>query len=169
MLKLTYEKSFWKNVEKLVHLVCEKYTVVEKANSNQVVDASHILKQLKLSVAGSEQRTQCVGLTKDGEQCAKYAKDDTLYCKIHQLKQRQRETEDTEKASRLYVFKGESESDNGVTLDELETRYIENGIYKVDDQFVYDIETKEKVGFVDNGQYILTDDPFILDSLDMRL
>ena len=41
-------------------------------------------------------------------------------------------------------------------------RFIEDMFYYVDERYIYDKETLEKVGVVSRGEYILTSDPFIL-------
>jgi len=45
---------------------------------------------------------------------------------------------------------------------QLKTFQIDGTFYYVDDSFVYDKNTLERVGYTEGSRYVLTDDPFIL-------
>jgi hypothetical protein len=59
----------------------------------------------------------------------------------------------------LYIHKSISTQSKDKSLQQ---KFIDNTFYYVDDEFVYDKETYEKVGYKQNNEYVLTFDPFLL-------
>jgi hypothetical protein len=61
---------------------------------------------------------------------------------------------------------GDSEKvHNKVYEKDLKKKFIDDVFYLIDDKFIYDNKTLEKVGIINNNNYILTLDPFILKTL----
>jgi hypothetical protein len=44
----------------------------------------------------------------------------------------------------------------------VEKRMVDGSFYYVDSKYIYDMNTFDKVGYVENSKYVLTDDPFEL-------
>jgi hypothetical protein len=47
----------------------------------------------------------------------------------------------------------------------LETKLIDDTFYYMDKNYIYDRDTLEKVGYISDNEFILTDDPFILNAI----
>ena len=100
----------------------------------------------------------CRGISKNGNKCCRQSSENNEYCKTHQyLSFRQIVNEP--KVDNLFII--ESNSFDRDTKN-MELQLIEDSFYYVDNFFVYEKETLKKVGYVENKEYILTDDPFIL-------
>jgi hypothetical protein len=167
-MKLELEKTFWKDVEKLVGVICDEYSVINKGDK-QKVSVSDIIKVLKWKTIKTTENTttkRCGGVTKDGSLCTRLAKGDSMFCKIHQ--DRINNTGNTVQGdTHLYVVNsssalGTTRSTCNKDSKKLQMQLIGDMFYNVDETYIYDVETGETVGIVDNGQYILSDDPFVL-------
>ena len=60
----------------------------------------------------------------------------------------------------------DTNSDNiNINSNNIKLQFINDSFYYIDDNFIYHKNTLEKVGYIINNSYILSNDPFILDNL----
>ena len=91
------------------------------------------------------------------------------YCKIHNYLSFKEPEHDPEPIYQQTIFvisdKGNgNDKGNGKGIDKsnYKKQLIDNSFYYIDDSFIYNTSTLEKVGYIENNEFILTDDPFIL-------
>lgn len=140
-------KKFLKDVKK-------NYKIIDNSG-NEVSD--EILLQLN-------KFNRCNGVvnTSSGafSRCTKNSNDNSNYCKLHLKKQC------------LQSIKSKSDQDevDYVIIDNpvedlqptLKKKFIQDSFYLIDSKYIYATESHRKVGIIENNQYILTDDPFVL-------
>lgn len=103
---------------------------------------------------------RCIGITSSGviSQCTRNAIDKIDYCKTHMYK--------------IGLLKDDTFIDiNYITNDNsnvkqnnLKKKFINDSFYNIDNEYIYDINTNNKVGYIYQSEYILTSDPFILNN-----
>jgi hypothetical protein len=105
-------------------------------------------------------KKQCIGITNNLKQCPRNAFDDLDYCKTHiknyGLRKRTDTNLHTKEIEIIHTKEIIKENAN------LKKKFIDDTFYYIDDSYIYDIKTMEKVGIKSNGEFILTCDPFIL-------
>ena len=113
---------------------------------------------------------RCIGTTNTSPitQCSRNALDDYDYCKTHMYKlgstHIQKEQIDNSNILVQYKYANNSNFDR-LSHEKLKKKFIDDTFYLIDDKFIYvynDNDTLEKVGIIDNNNYILTSDPFVL-------
>ena len=145
-----YKKSIIKESIKILLKECIVYKNDNELTTDEIIDILLKRKVVK----------RCLGVTNGAfgpEQCLKNAKESLDYCKTHLYKYGlPKETENTIKTI----------SNDKLNVDkEFTKKFIYDSFYIIDKYFIYDIETLEKVGYINKEKYILTDDPFILNSI----
>lgn len=103
---------------------------------------------------------RCIGTTNSSpiSQCSRNALTDSDYCKKHMFNiGLQSDKNDVS----FYVKKRKPET---VCESSLTKKFIEDTFYYIDNQYVYDLNL-EKVGYMDDGNCVLTSDPFILEMI----
>jgi hypothetical protein len=113
----------------------------------------------------------CKAITQSGSRCLHKAQSNSEYCGLH--------------VSKAFSSYGSSSNVHSILIDtnenefeqetnefdhgkhNFELKFIEDTFYYVDDNYVYERETITKCGYkdVDTGEFILTDDPFILNTM----
>lgn len=149
-----------KIIKDMLKTLCKQYTIFD-SNDNEV-NIDSLQKQFLFPKVVK----RCVGTTNTNpvSQCSKNALDNYDYCKIHLYKMCLSKHEDKNDS---YIppieFTCITNSDTNRESTQLKKKFIEDSFYFVDDKFVYD-STNNKVGYISNGEYILTSDPFILET-----
>ena len=144
-----YKKNIIKETIKIILKDCIVYKHDSILNADEITDILLKPKVIK----------RCLGVTNGQlgpEQCLKNAKESLDYCKTHLYKYGlPKEKENTIKNisnAKLNVDK------------EFAKKFINDSFYIIDKYFIYDMDTLEKVGYINKEKYTLTDDPFILNS-----
>lgn len=147
-------KKFLKDIKK-------KYKIIDN-EGNEVLD-EHLLQLNKFT------RCQGVVTTSTGAfaRCTKNATENCSYCKLHLKKELhkqmyQAQTENKNKKENREIIIIEPSPITEVSKGQLQKKFIEDSFYYIDSNFIYSIDDNRKVGIIDNHQYILTDDPFVL-------
>lgn len=155
------EKFKKETVKKVVKDLLKKYVVLDK--NMDKVNEEKLIKDL-LSV---EEIRRCNGVVNSGgcfTQCTRNAQGEEMYCKIHLKKYQNKLCSNQAQVSqeKLYIVTTEHLDEND--LANCRKVFIDDSFYFVDDHFIYDNSNKTlmKVGYIDGGEYVLTDDPFIL-------
>lgn len=151
-----YKKTIIKETIKKIY---EKYFIYNKdeksISENELIDY--------LNKLNNPIKKRCCGVSNfPVKQCSKFAVDTFDYCKSHMI------TYGTLKAvSKRYEDKieiiEEKKCNQKVDLSKLKKKFIGDSFYYIDNMFIYD-NYNEKVGYIDNNEYFLTDDPFILNN-----
>ena len=130
---------------------------------------------------------QCTAVLNNGNRCSyKSLKGtDFLYCKKHIFKYNKHKItqklqtciEDNEEfeekfnnmniksecAAQESESESESESEETVCTESMEKQFINDKLYHHDNKFIY--YNNKKCGYIDNNEFILVDDPFLLNQL----
>jgi len=153
-----YKKKIIKDVLKTL---CKQYFIYD-ANDNEV-DIEFLQKQFLFPKVVK----RCIGTTNTNpvSQCSKNALDNYDYCKIHLYKiclsKQEEEKQDAYIPSIEFTC-----STTNIELTQLKKKFIEDSFYFIDEKFIYDA-SNNKVGYISNGEYILTSDPFILETVNI--
>lgn len=155
-------KAYTKDIIKLVEESFFEYDIFYK-DTNQKVDKQNFLKKfLWIFEENDNQSKICNGFSQNGNKCYRRVFEDTNYCKTHQYLNFKKS--ETVKISNDIYFIDQSQSNfnNQLNINNLKTQEIDGSFYYIDNNFVYDKHTLERVGYVEQNKYFLTDDPFIL-------
>lgn len=125
-----------------------------------------------------QQTGMCCAVTKSGTKCTRKSVDNSTYCKIHIVntffnnKQTLNQPLIIKHDDVEFINQNQQPSnlnDSSVTNNHLQKRFIQDTLYLYDSEYLYDIDTYEKVGYIDkhadpnsDAQFVLTDDPFEL-------
>lgn len=160
-----YQKLISKDIETIINHIFDNYTVTEKNTSIEVEKntiISHFLSKKEPIIK------RCCGINQNGSQCSRNTLENKMYCKIHilkydtslfSMKQTPQKLEQIELQKNEFVDYEKCEKPD---VSQLKKIFIDDSFYYVDEKYMYDYITKEKIGFIDNGEYILSNDPFIL-------
>jgi hypothetical protein len=162
------QNAYKNDIEILINYIMEDFDICERG-SNIRIKKEQILNyiQSKLNI---EKKT-CNALTKNNTLCTRSCYLDSDYCKLHVNKMffdnqnKQIHTQINESLSCDLLVIENNNDKNNVPNKDLSKKFIDDSFYYIDSYYIYDTETYEKVGYIKNGEYILTDDPFILDEL----
>jgi hypothetical protein len=116
-----------------------------------------------LQFRNRETTNVCKCISKNGNKCCNKSIKDSYYCKTHMYLQFKHENEMNENNQNNLFIIDDKISDE--YKEDLKHILVEDTFYYTDDQYIYDTETFQKVGYVElnsDNKYILTDDPFIL-------
>lgn len=133
---------------------------------NKLIDNDRLLSKL-LGMYKVTNEEYCCAITKASKRCTRKSQPNSEYCKIHGYKTiiDKRKEEYIGDAQLYFVESNTKQIDKSL----LQTEFINDSFYYVDEQYVYDIQSLDKVGYVEeedgtDKNYFLTDDPFILNS-----
>jgi hypothetical protein len=159
------ERAYVKDISTIIDDIFFEYDIFYK-DTNQNVSKEILLHKF-LNIFGKyEQVKMCIGISQNGNKCCKRAQNESDYCKTHKYLEFRQKTNDnfTSQNDNLFLIEGSFENENTKNIDtkNMKKQLIDGTIYYTDSSFVYEIDSLERVGYVDNEKYILTDDPFIL-------
>lgn len=156
-------RAYTKDISKILDDVFFEYDIHYKDTREKV--PKEILIRKFLSVFDNSEQDDvkiCMGVSQNGNKCCRRVREGLNYCKTHQYLEYRSRSQTVEKQNNdVFIIEN---SDLPKTLDksELKTFQIDGTFYYVDDSFVYDKNTLERVGYTEGSRYVLTDDPFIL-------
>lgn len=150
-----------KIIKDLLKTLCKQYIIYD-SNDNEV-DMETLKKQFLFPKIVK----RCIGTTNTTpvSQCSKNAIDNYDYCKIHLYKMclNQNQVQNSNK-EHSYIPPIEFNCTvEPIKVNNLKKKFIEDSFYFVDERFIYD-SNNIKVGYISNGEYVLTSDPFILEA-----
>lgn len=163
------KNAYKKDIEKAIDKLFEDYDIYKRGTKE-------IISKKELSfifLTGNFEVKYCSAATKSGTKCKNKVLENTNFCCKHlysaenlrNLLHNNQMHQNKEEINNFYIIEKnyENETDNKNKLNnEVQNILIENAFYYTDNIWVYDKQTMEKVGYVDNNEYILTSDPFIL-------
>jgi hypothetical protein len=155
------EQALSKDLENLVDALVDEFNIVSKTSGEPLkrrVLVDIVNKYTKIQTEHSK-TTHCQAICLNGNRCVWKTIPETHYCKRHiGLSFRQ-----NEQLSQFYLLETNQQLP---TRPGLETKLIEDTFYDIDDTFIYDKNSGERVGYISKGEYILTNDPFELGTFD---
>lgn len=149
------EKFKIKIIKNILKVLCKKYEMYEKGVK---VTEDEMLKYLKN--LEKKEKTQCMGILNNLQRCKRNATIESNYCKTHyKVKKEVKEIFLKEN----FIMRSEVNFVEKEIETNLKKRFINDSFYYTDDNYVYDIESMEKVGYKYENEFVLSMDPFILD------
>lgn len=172
------EKYKKKISQDIIDNIYEKYNLYDK-KSHELIDKE----TLKKNLIFKKQKKQCIGTTKSFpiSRCSRNAIDNNDYCKTHLFKYSPNKNNQFDHNS---TFKDSINEPNNQPNDtpneylhntlDIQTnkldipntfskKFIEDSFYYINsnDNYIYDIKSLDKIGYISNNEYIFTIDPFV--------
>jgi hypothetical protein len=161
MNSVTDEQKFLESYKKKIiketlKTICKNYTIYD--SDDNLVDFETIQKQLLFS----KTLKRCVGTTNTSPvtQCTRNAVENYDYCRTHLYKMCLK-TESVDDVSFEIEFNLNKVNE---CKNNLKKKLIDDSFYYIDEKFIYDTNYN-KVGYIEDERYILTSDPFILETI----
>lgn len=156
-------ESLEHDIESLIVLMYTTFDMYDKQTDEKVtLDAvKHCIKQ---QVCKPPLADCCVALTKSNTRCIRKAQMGSEFCAQHAKMHFYQTPKPTIHIPDIIQLPlPSSQPCINSPPNTLQKKFVHDSLYFVDDQFIYDITTKEKVGYIStNGEYTLTDNPFEL-------
>ena len=161
------KNSCSKDILHIFDIIFEEYDIVYK-NTDKIVNKQILTDRLHdlLNEKVQEEIPVCKGFSQNGNKCFKRSQQNSNYCNVHAyLAFREKNALVSNNKIDTYVTPM-NVSKNKIDILSLEKTFINDSFYYHDKSFIYDKESLEKVGYIENeNDFILTDDPFILEML----
>lgn len=168
MIDISDEQKFLENYKKkiireTIKILCKNYQIYD--SDNKLMDAEIIQQK----IISPKIVKRCIGVTSTipVSQCTRNAIENYDYCKSHLYKMCLK-SQDINKVSlniKSVEYNNNKNEDNiSKCKDKFRKKFIDDSFYWIDDKFIYDMNYN-KVGYIDNNSYILTSDPFILETI----
>lgn len=159
------EQKFFENYKKritrdIIKTLCKNYKVYD--SNNVLMD----IETLQKEILTPKTIKRCIGATNTTpiSQCSRNAVENYDYCKTHLYKICLHSQEEISEKNLPIEFNINSPNDNYQEKCNLKKKFIDDSFYLIDSKFIYDTN-HIKVGYVYNNEYILTSDPFLLDTI----
>uniref|UniRef100_A0A6C0H779 Uncharacterized protein n=1 Tax=viral metagenome TaxID=1070528 RepID=A0A6C0H779_9ZZZZ len=170
-LPKSFQKALKKDVHKIINYISVNFDVY-KRGTQQLTGETELLDQVLATLMIEE--ALCAAVTKNGSKCIRKTQAESKYCRQHALK-----AFTNIYTTPLHTSHTLSNNQNDVTgirfvecngmnnkMASLKKQFIEDSFYWVDEQYIYDLNNYNKVGYIDiqtsDPEYVLTDDPFLL-------
>jgi rRNA pseudouridine-1189 N-methylase Emg1 (Nep1/Mra1 family) len=145
-------RKFLKDIKK-------KYKIIDQQGDE--VSDENLLQLNKFN------RCQGVVTTSSGSfgRCSKNASENFSYCKLHlkkEIHKKMYQSKETKEQQENKIVIIDAPSGQNDFNNKLEKKFIQDSFYYIDSYFIYAIDDNRRVGIVEQGEYILTDDPFVL-------
>lgn len=164
--RASFENAIKKDLETIVNGLKIQFDIYERGTT-EFVTTDKLTKEILSMFQFAQEMKICSGITKAGTRCTKRSVTGSDYCKAHIYKSylsQQTTINKTKDTTLLYMMTDETTKTDihKNQIDGVEKVLIEGTFYYTDSSYVYDTETFDKVGYVENGRTVLTDDPFEL-------
>lgn len=164
-----FEKAYENDINIIIDNLFDEYDILYKDTDTNVQKSIIINKFLSI-LGKSHDEIICNGFSQNGNKCFRKANRNSQYCKTHNyltFKQQQQSTISSSGSVNkdmviLLQSKNEEEKPK-LNTNKLKKQLIEDTFYYIDDLYIYSIDSLERVGYIDDSKFYLTDDPFILD------
>lgn len=162
--RASFENAIKKDLETIVNGLKIQFDIYERGTT-EFVTTDKLTKEILSMFQFAQEMKICSGITKAGTRCTKRSVTGCDYCKAHIYKSYSQQTtiNNPKDTTLFYMMTDDNiKDDTKNKIDGLEKILIEGSLYYTDSSYVYDTETFDKVGYVENGRTVLTDDPFEL-------
>jgi hypothetical protein len=152
-----YKKRITRDIIKTLH---KKYKIYNSENNQMDIET------LQKEILTPKIIKRCIGATNTSPitQCSRNTIENYDYCKTHLYKiclQSHENIPDTSLIEYNINTKCEYKKQD---KSNLKKKFIDDSFYFIDYKFIYDM-THIKVGYIHNNEYILTSDPFVLETI----
>jgi hypothetical protein len=163
------EKAIKKDISDIICMLMIDYDIKERGTTNAATKEQLYQKIMAKFEMGD---AYCCAVTKNGSKCTRKVQvGKTRYCGTHaniEILERMYEKKQNN-VIRDHVTKKEKVSISNDILSKMRKVFIEDSFFLVDEEYIYDKDTYEKVGYVEKDsedkKFVLTDDPFILNTI----
>lgn len=161
------EKSYINDLQTILTDISTNYTLTYDGN---IVEHDHLYERYIAPLLEIEKQYQCSALLVNGNRCSYKSLKETgfLYCKKHVFKKNKIATNQNVSIIEESNIMSISTKETLFNTDNLNETFINDKLYFLDEKFIYN-DQYLKVGYIekehDEIQYILIDDPFILENL----
>jgi hypothetical protein len=154
-------KGFQKDVLNIIEFILMEYDVRDR-DTLKIVHPKEIIDKIpsKLKLGEFDNPQLCCGVSKSNKRCGKKVKNGQ-YCKLHEPLYK---NVDAIVKNKSNDYSNELNYNNKINKKLV---FVEDSFYYADEYFLYAQDTKEKCGVIDDGAYILTDDPFMLGTIEL--
>lgn len=158
----SFKKGIGKDIEEICNIIAMEYDVRDR-NDNEKIISKQVLYNSIMNYFGND--LFCCAQTANGSNCTRKAHANSKYCKIHIQKYSTPRTSITTHRVTTPIYVVENRKPPSIQPSGMIKKLINDSFYFIDEKYIYDIETHEKVGYIKNNEHVLTDDPFVLDEL----
>lgn len=155
-LPKSISRAYLKDITKVIDDIFYEYDIFYKDSKKSVDKDIFTRKFLKNDI--EEDLKICKGFSQNGNKCCRRSYGNSDYCKTHQYLQFQTNYQEKQNEN-LFIIES---SKHIYDRSNFKKHQIDGTFYYIDESFIYDINSLERVGYIQNDKYILTDDPFIL-------
>jgi hypothetical protein len=183
------EKSYVADLENILRDIAQKYEIHDK-NTNHKIREDDLINIYILPLIEQEKQYQCSAILMNGNRCSHKSLKETKYkyCKKHLFKDTQNIKSKNYSEQHHLEYNDQQdvidvnfninysndiiEKNNDIDTTQLIKHFIDNKLYYIDDKYIYDSDGISKAGYLEYDDsdvnvvnYILIDDPFILQNL----
>lgn len=167
------QKEYFKSIEELINQIYEEHDIYERDTKN-FINKGDLLNKILFRINSqinkdmiSKDKKICNSLLKSGNKCNKTVLNEENYCKKHL----QEININKNSENKFETIKSEEEKYDYINksipnLDKLKYKFINDCFYYIDENFIYDKDSYEKVGYINtignDQEFILTQNPFLL-------
>jgi hypothetical protein len=156
------ERAVKKDISDIVCMLLIEYDIIDRKSKDEVTKEKLYQKIMEKFDMGD---AYCGALTKSGTKCTRRVQaGKSKYCGTHANMEMMEKMFLQKNNPKDHIIKTKQQRISNDVLSKMKKEFIEDSFFLVDDEFVYDKDTHEKVGYRENGEYVLTDDPFILNN-----
>ena len=171
------EKGYISDLENILDDILMHFNIYSKDDreDGKKITKNDLMDLYITPLIQKEKQYQCSAILMNGNRCSHKSLKDTRYkyCKKHFFKDKQNPTHletssdpGTEEIdngdSKFFVMNGQVTQDVELKKDKLQKHFIDDKLYYIDEKYIYD-KNYCKAGYVENNdEYILINDPFVL-------
>lgn len=159
------ERAVKRDISDIICMLVIEYDITERRTKRAATKEElyqKIMEKFELEDA------YCSAITKNGTKCTRRIQAGrSKFCGTHAILERVQAIKTFSEAKTHIVQSVKANISNDV-LSKMRKEFIEDSFFLVDEEYIYDKDSYEKVGYIDNEsgvkKFVLTDDPFILNS-----
>lgn len=159
--KLTnaYANAYNADVETLILALGNDYDICVKGTT-QKVDIQGIISKYKIHAQTQTHLANCCAVTKNGGLCSRKAIDGLDYCNLHRMASYFTQSKQKSPIKEIdFVVTAPLANTN---IKDLPKKFMNDEFFHYDNDYLYDTASHQRVGYRDDGDFVLTSDPFLL-------
>lgn len=161
------------DIDYLCNKLCQDLDIYKRGARNHLISQGELKQIMQLYLNLHIESKFCQGITSQNNRCTRKAKTNSSYCQLHINKYRTSHNLTIKHEKNINdhdVVLVTKSNDNSVGKTSMKTKFLDDKFYNIDEKFIYEKDTLDKVGYIKidehgNSEYILTDDPFILEEI----
>lgn len=178
------EKGYINDLDNIIKDIVLNHNIYTLSDSVNKVDYNYLHKKYILPFLPNNKILQCSAISLNGNRCSCKSIKETqyLYCKKHIFKKNDIFTPILPSETDLVHYIGDKKTNNTETDTEIDTeinteientdgkiqKIINDKLYYIDSHFMYNFDytnTLKKCGYINGDDFVLTDDPFLLENI----